>query len=132
MGRIAMVRARNSPFADSLWNLTAQEFASDAEGVRALSSRYLPENRLRGIDETIGQRGRILETGEVSSVFESGGHHHVLQIVNRVSAGATPALAWSREELRQRLAIEKRNTMLAQQIQQLKNEAESGGRLEIR
>lgn len=132
MGRIAMVRARNSPFADSLWNLTAQEFASDPEGARALSSQYLPENRLRGIDETIGRRGHILETGEVSSVFESGGHHHVLEIVNRVSAGITPELAWIREELRQRLAIEKRNTMLARQIQQLKNEAELDGRLEIR
>ena len=132
MGRVAMVHARTSPFADSLWNLTVQEFASDPEGARALSSRYLPENRLRGIDEIIGQQGRILETGEVSSVFESGGHHHVLQIVNRVSAGVTPELPWIREELRQRLAIEKRNTMLAQQIHQLKNEAESGGRLELR
>ena len=131
LGRTAMVRARNSPFADSLWNLTVQAFASDPDGALALSSRHLPESRLRGLDEMIGRQGRILETGGVSPVFESGGHHHVLQVVDRINAGTSPELSWIREELRQRIAIEKRNTMLAQQIQQLKNEAESDGRLEV-
>ncbi len=131
-GRVAMMRSKDSPFADSLWILTATEFANDVEGALALSSTYLPESRLRGLDESIGQQGRILETGEISSVFESGGHQHVLQIVHRIPSGLTPELPWIREELRQRLAIEKRTTMLAQQIQQLQNEAEADGRLEIR
>ena len=131
LGRAAMARARNTAFADSLWDLTVREFSSDPDGALALSSRYLPESRLRGLDETIGRQGLILETGGISEVFESGGHNHVLQVVDRVPAGITPELPWIREELRQRLAIEKRNTMLARQIQQLKNEAESDGRVKF-
>ncbi len=131
-GRVSMLRAQDSPFADSLWNLTAVEFAFDAEGALGLSSRYLPESRLGGIDEIVGRQSSSMETGAVSKVFNSGGRHHVLQIVSRINAGSTPELPWIRDELRQRLAIEKRNTRLAQQIQQLQNEAESDGRLEIR
>jgi len=49
-----------------------------------------------------------------------------------VPAGSAPRLAWVREELRQRLAIEARNTMLSRQVQQLKTEAQATGRLEVR
>ncbi len=132
LGKVAMIQATSTPFADSLWAMTAEEFATDPGGAIALANRFLPESRLRGLDETVAQRGRSLAPGQISEVFESSGHHHVLEIVSRVSAGVTPDLPWIREELRQRLAIEKRNTMLAQQVQQLKNEAESDGRLEIR
>lgn len=131
-GRASMIRAQGSPFADSLWKMTAEEFAFDPEGALGLSSSYLPESRLSGLDEIIGRQGSVLDLDAISPVFESGGRHHVLQIVSRIGAGVTPELPWIRDELRQRLAIEKRNSSLAQQIQQLQNEAESDGRLEIR
>ena len=43
-----------------------------------------------------------------------------------------PQLRWVEDEIRQRLAIEVRNRMLTRQVQQLQNEAQAAGRLELR
>lgn len=130
--RTALIRNANSPFADSLWNLTVNEYADDAEGAHTLSQSFIPQSRLFGLDEGIAQAIRTLPAGGTSEVFESGGYYQVVQVVERIAAGTTPELEWIRDELTRRLAIEKRNSMLIRQIEQLKNEAEADGRLEIR
>ncbi|MDX1438636.1 MAG: peptidylprolyl isomerase [Rubricoccaceae bacterium] len=130
--RRSLERLQNSPFADSLWSLTAQEYSSDPQGAVALSSSFLPESRLFGLDSQVAQYVRLLTPGATSEVFESSGHYHVVQLVERIAAGTRPELDWIRNELTQRLAIEKRNSLLIRQIEELKNEAEAQGRLEIR
>lgn len=130
--RSALQRGQSTSFADSLWTLTANEYSEDPEGAVALSTSYIPQSRLFGLDAQVEQIVRRLSPGGTSEVFESSGHYHVVQLVDRVVAGTPPELRWVRDELKQRLAIENRDAMLVRQIEQLKNEAEAQGRLEIR
>jgi parvulin-like peptidyl-prolyl isomerase len=130
--RASLVRASTSPFSDSLWTLTVQEYATDPAGALAFASTYLPQSRLAGLDAAIATQARLLNPGEISPVVESNRRFHVVQLLDRVAAGTTPELAWVREELRQRLAIEQRNDMLIRQVEQLQNEAQADGRLIVR
>ncbi|NNF58243.1 MAG: peptidyl-prolyl cis-trans isomerase, partial [Rhodothermaceae bacterium] len=130
--RASLVRANTSSFPDSLWALTVQEYTTDPAGTLAFASTYLPQSRLIGLDAAIAEQIRLLNPGEVGPVVESNGRFHVVQLMERVTAGTTPELTWVREELRQRLAIEQRNDMLIRQVEQLQNEAQAEGRLIVR
>jgi parvulin-like peptidyl-prolyl isomerase len=130
--RAALARAAAAPFADSLWALTAREYAHDPEGAVALSHRYFPASRLAETDAVLGAAVDTLSPGQVAPVVASAGRFHVVQLVDRKPAGTAPQLAWVADELRQRLAIEARNRMLTRQVQQLQNEARADGRLDIR
>lgn len=130
--RAALVRAADTPYADSLWALAVREYASDPEGALSLAGAYLPESRLAGLDTPLADAVRTLAVGEVAPVVASGRRFHVLQLVDRVPTGTAPELTWVRDELRQRLAIEQRNATLARQVQLLKNEAQAEGRLTLR
>lgn len=128
----ALTRAAAVPFADSLWTLTAREYAEDPDGALAFAGAYLPESRLSGLDADLGAAVSVLAPGSVAPIVPSNGLFHVVQLVDRKAAGVSPSLALIEDELRQRLAIEDRNRMLARQVQQLQNEALADGRLEIR
>ena len=130
--RNALRRTVKSPYADSLWSMTVREYASNPEEAAAFASTYLPLSRLSGLDEAIARQVQALNPGEIAPVVESGGRYHVVQLLDRVAAGTPPELRWVHEELRQRLAIEQRNEMLVRQIQQLQNEAQAAGRLDVR
>ena len=130
--RAALARAAASTFADSLWALTARTYSFDPDGAVALARTYFPESRLAETDADLGTAVRALAPGQVAPVIASAGRFHVVQLVDRKPAGALPELAWVEDELRQRLAIEARNRMLARQVQQLQIEAQADGRLEIR
>ena len=130
--RASLVRANTSSFPDSLWALTAEEYAADPAGTLAFASAYLPQSRLVGLDAAIAEQIRLLNPGEVGPVVESNRRFHVVQLVDRIASGTMPELMWVREELRQRLAIEQRNDMLIRQVEQLQNEAQAEGRLIVR
>ncbi len=130
--RSALVRAAETAFADSLSALAVRTYSTDPEGALSLAQTYLPESRIAGLEPAVAQLTRTLGPGEVGPVTEVHGRYVVVQVVDRVPAGSAPRLAWVREELRQRLAIEARNTMLSRQVQQLKTEAQATGRLEVR
>lgn len=129
--RTALVRAIQTPaFTDSLWTLTVQEYSTDPEGAYALSQAFLPESRIAGLEPSVAQLARTLNPLEVGPVTESNGRYLVVQLLDRAPAGSEPQIEWVREELRQRLAIEARTSMLSRQVQQLKTEAQASGRLE--
>ena len=130
--RAALAHAAESPFADSLWTLLARTYSFDPEGALALSHTSFPESRLDETDGALGTAVHALAPGAVAPVVASAGRFHVVQLVDRKPAGTAPELPWVEDELRQRLAIEARNRMLTRQVQQLKNEAQADGRLEIR
>ncbi|MDX1420006.1 MAG: peptidylprolyl isomerase [Rubricoccaceae bacterium] len=130
--RAALARAADSPFADSLWVLTARTYADPPDGPLALAETYVPASRLAETDAELGAAVSALGPGEVAPVVASAGRFHVVQLVDREPTGTVPELGWVEGELRQRLAIEARNRMLARQVQQLRTEAQAAGRLDIR
>ena len=130
--RAALARAAGTPAADSLWALTVRAYAAAPDEALAFADAYRPESRLDGLDDVLGAAVRSLAPGEVAPLVPSSGRFHVVQLVDRKPAGVVPELAWVEDELRQRVAIEARNRMLARQVQALQNEALAAGRLETR
>ena len=61
-----------------------------------------------------------------------GAVFHVVQVADRVRAGAVPPFDWVRDDLAERLAIQLRRRQEAQYLQSLRAEAQAAGRLDIR
>ena len=126
--RAALDRTADSPLADSLFAITASEFSDNPEGAVALAAAFTPESRLLALDEALGLRVIALQPGR-TAVVESGDQVHVVQVVDRLAAGAVPTLDQVEPELRERLAIQRRKDQEAQFLQSLRSQARAQRRL---
>ena len=131
LARAALARALGSPYPDSLFALVAREFADDPAGAAALASEYVSEGRLRSLDQALGERVAGLAAGGEVAVVPAGPTFHVVQVVDRVPAGAVPPFDVVRGELVERLVIEHRRDGHARLLQRLRSEAQARGQLEL-
>lgn len=113
------------------FTVLAQRLADDPDGALALAKSYVPQSDLMTLGDSLMQRLRQLSPGGAPTVVESGGHWHLIQLVDRMPAGATPTLSMVRADLRDRLAVDQRTDMEARLLQQLRSEARARGHLEI-
>jgi len=58
--------------------------------------------------------------------------YHVVQLVERIPIGTTPAVSLLEDQLRARIAIENRKQLYARQVQRLRNEALAREELDVR
>ncbi|MGB3541412.1 peptidyl-prolyl cis-trans isomerase [Rubrivirga sp.] len=129
--RDALARALTSEYPDSLFVLIAREFTDDPDGAVALASEYVPEGRIRALDEALGLRVASLPAGAQVVAVPVGASVHVVQVVDRVPAGTVPPLSMVRDELSERIAIRNRREAEARLLQQLRSEAQARGQLEL-
>lgn len=127
----ALRRALTSPYPDSLFTLVAREYGADAAGAVALSAEYVPEGRLEALDETLGEAVAALPAGGQVALVASGPVFHVVQVVDRVAAGTVPPLSLVRDELAERLAVQKRRELEARFLAQLRSQAQARGLLDL-
>ena len=125
-------RAVTSAFPDSLFAVVAREYADDPEGAVALAGEYVSEARVGGLDDGLGARVASLPAGAQVVVVPSGGVVHVVQVVDRVPAGTVPPFELVRDELTERLSVQRRRDAEARLLQRLRAEAQSRGRLDVR
>ena len=127
----ALAEVAASPIGDSLFSIAAARFASDPVGAQALADQFLPLSRFRELDPTLGDRLATLAPGKVERV-DASGRPFLVALAERASPGTVPPLDLLRPELSDRLAIQRRRDAAARLIQQLRTEAQSRGRLDIR
>ncbi len=120
-----------SPYPDSLFALVAREYADDPEGAVAFASEYVSESRVRGLDDVLGEQLAALPAGAQVAVVPVGRVFHVVQVVDRVPAGTVPPFRLVRDELAERLAVQRRREAEARLLQQLRTEAQARGRLDL-
>lgn len=129
----AMRSGGSAAARDSLFALTARRFAADTTSSLALADSYIPQARLTrqsgpapwGIVAQMGP-------GEISPVLAaSDSSFLVVQLVDRVPAGAEPELAWIEDEVRRRLLIQHRQQAIAREVERLRLEAEARGDLRV-
>lgn len=129
--RAALDRALDSAYPDSLFALVAREYADDPEGAVAMAGEYVSEARLLALDQPLGERVAALPAGAQVAVVPVGRTFHVVQVVDRVPAGTVPPFRLVRDELAERLAVQRRRDAEARLIQQLRSEAQARGRLDL-
>ena len=125
----ALDRARGSPTPDSLFALVAREFSDDPRGAVAVAAEYVSESRLQSLDLVLGDRVAALPAGGPAVVVPVGRTFHVVQVADRVPAGAVPPFRVVRDELAERLAVQHRRDAQARLLQRLRSEAQAQGRL---
>ncbi len=130
--RALLVAAQQSNDPEARWLEIAEEFSSDKSGSQILSDHFLPESRLFTHNPVLSRALASLQDGQISPVIESDSLFHVIQLVERVPAGSIPQFEWVKEDLAERLSIQARKQMYAQQVQRLRNEALAREDLEIR
>lgn len=130
--RRLLQQATSSATADSVWAHLVPRFAQDADLSFTLSSNYFPESRLFMEQPALHERLARLRPDQVTPVIETDGLAHLLQLVNRVPAGAIPELAWIEDQVRRQLTIDARKQMYERQVQRLRTEALSRDGLVIR
>jgi hypothetical protein len=118
--------------ADSVWAEVVERFAVDPEGSISLASTFWPESRLFLTEPVV--RGALgqLRDGQLARVILADTTAHLLQLVERVPAGALPEISWVEDELRRRVLMQSRKQMHARQVQQLRNEALAREELDMR
>ena len=129
--RTALARALASPYPDSLFALVAREYADDPDGAVAFASEYVSESRVRALDAGLGERLAALPAGAQVVVVPVGRAFHVVQVVDRVPTGTVPPFDLVRDELAERLAVQRRRDAEARLLQQLRSEAQARGRLDL-
>lgn len=124
----------NPTAADSAFVALARLHAADTTATLALARSYIPQSRLaRQTGTAPGTVVAQLEPGETSPVLATpDSAFYVIQLVERVPAGAEPQLAWIAEDIRRQLAIERRKQAVAREVQRLRTEAEARGDLRVR
>ena len=130
--RASFQRAIASPFPDSLFAVVAREYADDPAGAVALSGEYVAERRVGGLDGGLGARVAQLPAGAQVAVVPEGRVVHVVQVVDRVPAGTVPPFRLVRDELAERLSVQRRREAEARMIQRLRAEAQARGQLDVR
>jgi parvulin-like peptidyl-prolyl isomerase len=128
--RASLARAGTAAFADSLWRMVAREYADDPDGALAMSATHMPESRYRAAGDVLAETVSTLAPGQ-AAVVPVAGVFHVIQLVDRRPAGTPARLEWVRDDLRERIAIDRRYALLARQVQSLRTEAMAARRLDV-
>lgn len=115
----------------SAWRDLVRVHAVDSTRALRLSRRVLPERRLSRVLPLTLQEINALDEGDVTSIVEAGGRHHLLQLLRRFPAGTAPKLSWFEDEIRRRLRIRARKQMYAREVQRLRSQARASGALEL-
>ncbi len=129
--RNALAQLQGSPLADSLFALTAREYATDPDGAIDLADAFIPESRLRALNDDLGGGISTLGAGAAPLVLAAPEATYVVSVVERVQPGQVPSQSMVRADIVERLAIRKRKEAEARHIARLRSEAEAGGRLSL-
>jgi len=122
----------SSPEADSIWKTVAIRFMEDSESNTTLSESFYPETRMLSSIPELNAAVQQMSPGQILSPFSLGNRYHVVQLVERIPIGTTPALSLLEDQLRARIAIENRKLLYARQVQRLRNEALAREELDVR
>lgn len=122
----------SSPEADSIWKTVAIRFMEDSESTTTLSESFYPESRMLSSIPELNAAVQQMSPGQILSPFGLGNRYHVVQLVERIPIGTTPALSLLEDQLRARIAIENRKLLYARQVQRLRNEALAREELDVR
>lgn len=130
--RRLLQRAMRGAMTDSLWQQIVDEHASDAPASRLLAGQHYPESRLFNNFPELQELLPRLNESQISSVQESGGRFHLLQVIDRVPTGSEPEFDWVSAELTRQLSLQRRKEALARKVQELRTNALSRNDLEIK
>ncbi len=122
----------SSTEADSIWKTVAIRFMEDSESNTTLSESFYPETRMLSSIPELNAAVQQMSPGQILSPFSLGNRYHVVQLVERIPIGTTPALSLLEDQLRARIAIENRKLLYARQVQRLRNEALAREELDVR
>lgn len=122
----------SSPSADSVWKTVANRFTEESSVTTALSVSFYPETRILSSIPGLNEAVQQLSPGQILSPFELDNRYHVVQLVERIPIGTTPAVSLLEDQLRARIAIENRKQLYARQVQRLRNEALAREELDVR
>lgn len=130
--RALLESAQQSTDPEASWLEITEKFSTDKSGSRILSDHFLPESRLFTHSSDLSRALAALRDGQITPVLKSDSLFHVIQLVERVPAGSIPRFEWVKEDLADRLSVQARKQMYAQQVQRLRNEALAREELEFR
>ena len=130
--RRLLQRAMRGSMSDSLWQQIVDEHASDPAGSKMLGSQYYPESRLFTNYPELQSLLPRLNVSQISSIEESGGRYHLLQVIDRITAGSEPEFDWVSSELTRQLSLQRHKEALARKIQELRTNAQARNILEIK
>lgn len=130
--RQLLQRAMRGSGVDSLWIEIVGTYSHDVEGSLGLSSNYFAESRLFSAYPRVKETLRRLGNRQVSPVIEDGGRFHLVQVVDRVSAGTIPEIRWINDEISRQLVLERRKQTVARTVQNLRTMAVARNALDIR
>lgn len=125
------LRSAEPPARDSVWTAVVRRFAADTARATSLSGKFMPSGRLPSLLPYSAEQVATLQAGEVGPIVEDGERYYLIELVERVPEGADPKLAWVRDEIRERLRIDRRKQMYAREVQRLRNRARADDALEI-
>ncbi len=128
----ALRRVAASASPDSTFALAAREFSDDAAGVTALAATFVVQSRLAAADEALGRAVESLTPGPSVATIASGETLHVVQLIDRLPAGAVLPLAAVRGEIAERLAVRLRTDAGSRLVERLRAEAVARNTLRVR
>lgn len=128
----AALSERGERNVDSVWSAMVGRYARDRDGSLALSSNYFPASQLFAMQPELRRVILSLSAGQVAPVQQVEDLYHVVQFVDSIPEGTLPELEWVEREIRERLRIQARKQLFADQVERLRNEALAREALEIR
>lgn len=128
----ALARVAASPNPDSTFTLAAREFSSDPAGAVALAASFVPEARLAETDPVLARAVAGLSPGAPAATVRSGLAVHVVQLADRLEAGAVLPLGAVRGSVAERLGVALRTEAAARLVERLRAEATARGALVVR
>lgn len=119
--------------SDSVFAAAARRLALDTTAVLALAGSYVPQSRLvRQVGTSPWSIVPQLAAGQTSEVMQTPeATYFVLQLVERVPAGAEPRIDWVADELRHRITVQHRRAVVAREVERLRYEAAARGHLRV-
>lgn len=124
--------ATRRAIADSVWVASLADCANNATEARALAGQHIPERQLLQTYPVLASVLPTLRDGEIAPLVEDGEQLHLVQVAERHPVGTVPELAWVEDEIRNRIAIQRRKQIYSRQVQRLRTEALAEERLDIR
>lgn len=128
---ITDARAAQQALRDSMaWEEVARQYSANPKNAIKESKRFYPLSMaLADIDIMQRYLGSI-SVGDISAIQRLNGTYHFVQLTGRREQGSPPDLAWLRDEVRERLLLEKRQRKFNSFLKNLYLKAESDNEIE--
>lgn len=130
--RRALSTATEGADADTVWADIVAQNATDPDGALAVSTHYFPLSQIFTTRPELRPIVLSLREGELSPVLRLSKGFGLVQVVDRIPEETVPELQWVEGEIRERLRIQSRKQMYADQVERLRNEALAREALETR